>query len=383
MEQLRLAFRTFVDEEVIPREKDAEHDPKVLDDLRTEAKARGLWTPHLPRAWGGLGLGTMAMALVSQELGASPVAPLTVNASAPDEGNMHALLSLGTKAQQERWLRPLAEGRIRSCFAMTEKDAGADPTRIMTTAIQTGDAWRIHGEKWFITGAEGAAFAIVIAKTDHRAAPQEQYSLFLVDASDPGWRVVRSVPVMGTHAPGGHCEVRLDGARGELLGERGQGFAHAQSRLGGGRIAHAMRWLGVAQRALDLAATRALARETFGAALSERQSVQWMLAESAMDLHTSRLMVLHAAWKIDQKMEHRQEIAMVKVYVANAMHRVVDRAIQIHGALGYSTDLPLERFYRDARAARIYDGPDEVHMMTIAKTVLREAKKHGTTRGAV
>ncbi|HUR68839.1 MAG TPA: acyl-CoA dehydrogenase family protein [Candidatus Thermoplasmatota archaeon] len=384
LEAIRARVEAFVRDVVIPVETDAEHDPKTLEELRQKARAAGLWTPHLPRDWGGLGLGTMGMALVSKELGASRVAPLAVNASAPDEGNMHLLLAIGTHEQQQRWLRPLADGAIRSCFAMTEKDAGSDPTRIQTRAIEKDGAWEITGDKWFITGAEGAAFAIVVAMSDPNVAqPHERYSLFLVDAKDPGWRVLRQVPVLGTHAPGGHCEVALRGARAQLLGQRGKGFAHAQHRLAGGRIAHAMRWLGVAQRSLDLAAQRALSRETFGERLAERQAVQWMLAESAMDLHASRLMVLHAAWKIDRGLEHRQEIAMVKVFVANALHRVVDRAIQVHGALGYSDDLPLARFYADARAARIYDGPDEVHMMQIAKTVLREAAKRGTTRGAV
>lgn len=364
LETLQRRVREFVEREVIPHEHD--ESPRMIETLRAKARSAGLWTPHLPREWGGLGLNTVGMALVSQELGASPMAPLALNASAPDEGNMHTLLAFGTKTQQERYLRPLAEGRTRSCFAMTEKDAGSDPTRIQTKADANG---KITGQKWFTTGAEGAAFAIVLAR-----AP-EGPTLYLVDANDPGWKVTRNVPVMGTHAPGGHCEVQLDQAHGEVLGQPGKGFEHAQHRLGGGRIAHAMRWIGAAQRSLDLAAKRALEREAFGGPLSEKQAVQWMLAESAIDLHLSRLAVMNAAWKIDEKMEHRQEIAIVKVFVANALHRVVDRAIQIHGSLGYSEDTPLARFYVDARAARIYDGPDEVHMVTIAKGVLREARK--------
>lgn len=385
LDDLRRRVAAFVREEVLPAEPrgmlpSGEADWKVVEELRAAARARGLWTPHLPAQWGGLGLGAIGMAVVSQELGASPLAPLALNCSAPDEGNMHALLAFGTTEQQERWLRPLAEGRIRSCFAMTEPGAGSDPTRIAARARPDGDAWRVDGAKWFVTGARGAAFAIVVAVTEPDAPPHERASLLLVEAED--FEVVREIPVMGTHAPGGHCEMRFAGSRATLLGERGRGFAMAQHRLGGGRVAHAMRWIGAAQRALDLAAARAREREAFGGPLAEKQAVQWMLADSATELHLARLAVLHAAWKVERGLEHRQEIAIVKVYVANALQRIVDRAIQIHGALGYSADTPLERIFRDARAARIYDGPDEVHQMTIARGVLRESEKRGTTRAA-
>jgi acyl-CoA dehydrogenase len=380
LEALRQRVAAFVAREAIPAEAqmdlDREPDARVVEALRAKARAAGLWTPHLPREWGGLGLSTVGMALVSQELGASSLAPLALNCSAPDEGNMHTLLSFGTPAQQQRWLKPLAEGRIRSCFAMTEKAAGADPRGLRTTATRDGDAWRLRGEKWFITGARGAAFAITVARTG------EGFSLFLVDAQDPGWKLVRDVPVMGTHAPGGHGEVALDGARGELLGVEGHGLEHAQHRLGGGRIAHAMRWIGAAQRALDLASRRALEREAFGGPLAEKEAVQWMIADSATELHLARLVVMHAAWKIDQGLPHRQEIAMLKVHVANALQRIADRAIQIHGALGYSEDTPLARLWRDARAARIYDGPDEVHQMSIARGVLNATRERGSSRPA-
>jgi acyl-CoA dehydrogenase len=388
LEELRRRVAAFVREEVLPAEADLdEESPEdVLEPLRKRAREAGLWTPHLPPEWGGLGVGPLGMALVSQECGASVLASLALNAMAPDEGNMHLLLHAGTDAQKERYLRPLAGGEIRSCFAMSEQAAGSDPTMIRTSARPDGDGWVLDGEKWFISGANGAGFAIVVAVTDPDEGRSGRHSLFLVDADNPGWIVVREIPVMGTHVPGGHCEVRLESCRvpsDAMLGERGAGLALAQARLGPARLAHAMRWIGVAQRALDLAAGRALERESFGRSLSEHQAVQWMLADSAIQLYAARLMVLHAAWKIETGRDHRQEVSFVKVFVSEALGEIVDRAIQIHGALGYSGDLPLERFYRDARAARLYDGPSEVHRMVIARALLRASREEGTTREAL
>ncbi len=268
---------------------------------------------------------------------------------------------------------------------MTEKASGADAAGLQTRAEHRDGGWVLNGEKWFITGANGAAFAIVVAVTDPAAPPQQGMTLFMVETDNPGWQMIREVPVMGTHSPGGHCEIRLENCRvaeDAVLGKIGEGFALAQVRLGPARLAHAMRWIGMAQRALDLAAVRANTRETFGAPLAERQAVQWMLADSAIDLYACRLMVLHAAWLIETGQRYRQEVSMVKVEVAEALGRIVDRAIQIHGALGYSTDTPLERFYRDARAARIYDGPSEVHRMVIARNVLKAAQQSGSTKSA-
>jgi acyl-CoA dehydrogenase len=313
---------------------------------------------------------------VSQECGASGLASMGLNAMAPDEGNMHLLLHAGTPEQLEKYLRPLAEGSVRSCFAMTEQAAGADPTAIRTSAEKQGDEWVLNGEKWFITGAMGAAFAIVVARSETEGDPRGSYSLFLVDADNPGWNVLREVPVMGTHAPGGHCEVVIEDCRvpgDAMLGSPGEGYKLAQVRLGPARLAHCMRWIGVAQRALDLAAERSLTRETFGEPLAKRQTIQNWLADSAIELYASRLMVLHSAYLIEKGLEYRQEVSMSKVYISEALGRIVDRAIQIHGALGYSGDLPLERFYRDARAARIYDGPSEVHRMVIARNLLKAA----------
>jgi len=270
---------------------------------------------------------------------------------------------------------------------MTERDAASsDPTRLRTAAARDGAGWILSGEKWFITGANGAAFAIVVARTEGEGAdPRRRHTLFLVDADNPGWKVVREIPVMGTHTPGGHCEVRLDECRvgpDGVLGEPGRGFELSQVRLGPARLAHAMRWIGVAQRALDIAAERAASREAFGRPLVRHEAVAWMLADSAIELYASRLMILHAAWKIETGQDFRQEVAIGKVFVSEMLGRVVDRAIQVCGSLGYSGDLPLERFYRDARAARIYDGPSEVHRMVIARNLVKAMAADGTTKRA-
>ncbi|HEV3474023.1 MAG TPA: acyl-CoA dehydrogenase family protein [Actinomycetota bacterium] len=390
LDEIRRRVADFVRDEVLPVEEKAEDEnlEEVVEPLRKRAREAGLWTPHLPPEWGGLGLGPLGMALVSQECGVSYLASLALNAMAPDEGNMHLLLHAGDERQKERYLRPLAAAEVRSCFAMTERDvSGSDAAGLRTRAVRDGDDWVLDGEKWFISGAAGAAFAIVVAVSDPDAENRYlRHSMFLVDADNPGWKVVREIPVMGTEGPGGHCEVRLESCRvpGEaLLGEEGQGLALAQARLGPARLAHAMRWIGVAQRALDMAAARALQRESFGKRLAEHQAVQWWLADSAIQLYAARLMVLHAAYKIENGLDFRQEVAFVKVFVSEALGDIVDRALQLHGSLGYSGDTPLERFYRDARAARIYDGPSEVHRMVIARNLLKAAAAEGSTRGAL
>lgn len=390
LEEIRGRVAAFVRDQVLPVEPEVDESnfDRKLAELRTEARHAGLWNPHLPPEWDGLGLGPLGMALVSQELGVSGLASLALNCMAPDEGNMHLLLHAADDGQKERYLRPLADGRVRSCFAMTEKDvASSDPTQLRTMAERDGGGWVIDGEKWFITGANGAAFAIVVARTegDEVTDPRERYTLFLVDGDNPGWQVVREIPVMGSHTPGGHCEVRLSGCRigsDAVLGHPGTGFALSQARLGPARLSHAMRWIGVAQRALDIATERALAREAFGTQLVRHEGVAWMLADSAIELYAARLMVLHAAWKIETARDFRQEVAIVKVFVSEVLGSVVDRAVQICGSLGYSADLPLERFYRDARAARIYDGPSEVHRMVIARNVVKAMASDGTTKGA-
>jgi acyl-CoA dehydrogenase len=383
--------RAYVSEDVLPAEAEVV-DPDdllgswhIVERLRDRARDRGIYTPHLPEDWGGLGLGVLGMALISQECGVSLLASLGLNAMAPDEGNMHTLLIAGTPAQLSEYLGPLAEGRVRSCFAMTEPDvASSDPTNLQTTAIRVGADWVINGRKWCITGAEGAAFAIVVAKTGgDPAARHRNYSLILVPTDTPGWAVERDPAWIGSHAPGGHPIVSLNDVRvpvGNLLGREGEGFVIAQQRLAGGRLAHAMRWIGVSQRALDMTAERLLTRRAFGSELAAHQALQFMIADSAMDLYASRLMVLHTAWRIEQGLPHRQEVAFTKTFVSEAFGRIVDRAVQVHGAAGIAKDLPIAQWYSDARAARIYDGASEVHRMTIARGLLKLAREGASTK---
>jgi acyl-CoA dehydrogenase len=393
LEELLARVRAYIDEEARPAEQEIS-DPEdvlasweVVERLRDGARERGIFAPHMPEDWGGLGVGVLGMALISQELGAAPLAALGMNAMAPDEGNMHTLLLAGDDAQKERFLRPLAEGRTRSCFAMTEPDvASSDPTNLQTTAVRDGGDWVINGRKWCITGASGAAFSIVVAKTgSDEAKGHRNYSLIIVPTDTPGWEVERDPQWMGSHSPGGHPIIALNDVRvpaENLLGAEGEGFVIAQKRLAGGRLAHAMRWIGMAQRALDLSAARTLQRESFGKHLARHQMIQAFLADSAIDLYASRLMVLHAAWKVEQGLPHRQEVAMVKTFVSEAFGRVADRAVQIHGASGIAMDLPIARIYQDARAARIYDGASEVHRMTIARELLKLAMNNESTKQA-
>jgi acyl-CoA dehydrogenase len=385
--------RAYIEEEVFPAELEIADRTDILtswdvvDRLREKARERGIYTPHLPEEYGGLGIGVLGMALISQECGVSGLASLGLNAMAPDEGNMHTLLIAGTEEQKERFLRPLADGSIRSCFAMTEPGvASSDPTNLETTAVRDGDEWVLNGTKWCITGANGAGFAIVVAKTgSDEAAGHRNYSLILVPTDTPGWEVSRQVEWMGSHSPGGHPEITLTDVRvpaENLLGSEGEGFVIAQKRLAGGRLAHAMRWIGVSQRALDLTSQRLLSRKAFGKELARHQALQFMIADCAIDLYASRLMVLHTAWKVENGLPHRQEVAMVKTFVSEAFGRIVDRAVQIHGAAGIAMDLPISTMYQDARAARIYDGASEVHRMTIARELLKLAMAGESTRQA-
>jgi acyl-CoA dehydrogenase len=392
VEEVRLRVRKFMDAEVRPaeatlQERDADRNSYVrtILELRTKAKAQGLWNPHLPAEWDGMGLGPVAMAFVSAEAGRTGIGPFVINAQAPDEGNMHTLLHWATPEQKEKYLRPLAEGRSRSCFAMTEPEvAGSDPTLIQTKAVKDGDDWVINGHKWFISGAKGASFAILIACTDENAdPPQARNSAFLVDLPAPGWEVVRDIDTM--HGKGNHCEIRITDLRvpnDRMLGGRGEGHLLGQYRLGPARLAHCMRWIGNAEIALEMLMDRALTRYAHGSLLADKQAIQWMMAESAMELYTAKLMVLHAAYKIENQMPFRQEVSMAKHHVANTLWKIIDRAIQVHGALGYSTDTPLEAMMRNARSARLVDGADEVHMQTIARNMIAAYKEHGNTRSA-
>jgi acyl-CoA dehydrogenase len=369
--------RAFVEEEVLPAEAEidsiAELDRTwyVVERLRDCARERGLFAPQMPPEYGGLGLPVLGLALVAQECGVSSLASIALNIMAPDEGNMHVLLHAASEEQKERWLRPLAEGRIRSCFLMTEPDvASSDPLALQATAVRSGDEYVINGRKSFATGAIGAMFGIVVARTGDVELGSRAYSLIVVPADTPGW----TVPTVELK------DVRVPVAN--LLGDEGQGYRLAQVRLATGRLGHAMRWIGVSQKALDLAAERMLARSAFGARLADHQQMQVFLADSAIELYAARLMVLHAAWKIDHGMDYRQEISMLKTFISEAYGRIVDRALQVFGGAGMTHDYPLPQWYADARAARIYDVASEVHRMSIARKLLKLAPQGESTRAA-
>jgi alkylation response protein AidB-like acyl-CoA dehydrogenase len=351
----------------------------ALAAVRGEVKARGFWAPQLPRSLGGMGLGLLEFALVGEELGRSPLGHYAFNCQAPDAGNMELLREFGSEAQQERWLMPLTRGEIRSCFAMTEPDhPGSNPVWMGTRAVRDGDHYVIDGRKWFASGADGARFAIVMAVTDPDADPHRRASLLIVPADAPGFRRVRNIACMG-HAGddwASHAELAFESCRVPVdhrLGDEGAGFAMAQARLGPGRIHHAMRWIGVCRRAFELMCDRAATRQLApGDPLGSRQAVQEWIAEGRAAIEAARLLVLHAAWTIDTQGGDaaREAISLVKFHVAGVMQQVVDRAIQAHGALGISDDTVLSWFYRQERAARIYDGPDEVHKAVVARRIL-------------
>ena len=377
----RERVRAFMEEHVYPNEallarEDAEAET-LLKDLRARAKAAGLWAPFIGPEAGGSGLGFLPYAYLNELIGRSHFAPLVFGCQAPDAGNAEILHLFGTQEQRQRWLRPLVAGEIRSFFAMTEPEvSGADPTGLRTTAVLDGDQWVIDGHKWFSSGAEGAAFAIVMAVTEPEQPPHRRMSQIIVPADAPGLEIIRAVPVLGHRGSGWntHCEVRFEGVRvpaGNLLGERGDGFRIAQKRLGPGRIHHVMRWLGQMQRAFELLCRRSLEREAFGGPLADKQTVQNWIADSAAGIQACRLMTLDAAHKIDQGDEARVEISALKFYAAGVLHDVVDRAIQVHGALGLTDQTPLAVMYREARGARIYDGPDEVHRMVVSRRILQ------------
>lgn len=372
---LRDRVAAFVRDEVIPAESKP-FTPELVAGLRAKARRAGIFGPQLPREYGGLGLGTIAMCVLFEQAGRSFLGPVALHCSAPDEGNMELLAHQATEEQRERWLRPLVEGKIRSCFAMTEPapGAGSDPTMMTTRATRVDGGWEINGLKWFATGAEGAAFAVTIAVTDPDADRHHRATMFLVPTDTPGYRFVRNVPVMGEHGIGGHGEVEFNNVRvpdSAIVGKVGDGFRLALVRLGPARLTHCMRWMGIAQRAIDIATDYAKQREAFGKKLTEHQSIQWMIADSEIELHASRLMVMQAAWAHEQGSEIRHESSICKVFVAEAVNRIIDRAVQMCGALGVSGDTLLELFYREARAFRIYDGPSEVHRMVIARNVIK------------
>jgi alkylation response protein AidB-like acyl-CoA dehydrogenase len=377
--QPRSAYRSFIEEQILPVEEDLfREDDKadgLLRDLRARARAAGLWAPHLPPEAGGTGEGFLSYADLNEEIGRVAWAQYEFNCQAPDAGNGEILHLFGTDEQRERWLRPLVEGDARSFFSMTEPDvSGADPTALQTTATLDGQEWVISGRKWFSSGAEGASFGIVMAVTEPDAEPRRRMSQIIVPADAPGL-AIEPVPVLGHRGKGWttHCEVTYRDVRvprANLLGQRGAGFLIAQKRLGPGRIHHVMRWLGQMQRAFELLCTRALEREAFGGPLAEKQTVQNWIADSAAEIQACRLLTLDAARKIDAGEDARVEISLLKFYAADVLSRVIDRSVQVHGALGLTDRSPLSHMYATARGAHIYDGPDEVHRMVVSRRIL-------------
>ena len=384
--------RKFMDDIVRPAEKEIARYPdsrEVLVEqvihMRKAAQEWGLWLPHMPEEFGGMGLGHVAMASVSAEAGKTRFGPFALNAQAPDEGNMHTLLHWATPEQKEKYLRPLCKGVARSCFAMTEPDvAGSDPTLIQTKAVEKDDHWLVNGLKWFISGAGGAQFAILIARTEEDPEIRQACNTaFLVDIPSEGWDILRDIETMsGSH---NHAELRITNLKvpkENMLGGRGQGHRLGQARLGPARLAHCMRWIGQAEVALNLMIERSLNRYAHGSLLAEKQGIQWMIADSTMELYQCKLMVLHAAYKIDNGHDFKSEVSMAKHFVANALGRIVDRAIQVHGALGYSTDSPLSGMATQARWARFADGADEVHQWRIAERSIESYTKTGSVSSA-
>ncbi len=391
---IRQKVREFVHAECIPAEKrllEGEPYREVLAELRQKARSQGLWCPFIPKEWGGMGLGPLANALVQMELGESYLGALALNTQGPDDATMLTILAHGTEYQKEKFLKPLLNGEKRVCYSMTERAAGADATGMKTTAVRDGDHWILNGEKWFSSAASVADIAVVMAKTDPDAPRHQQFSTFIVELPNPGYRIIRDIPTMAIEGPlthilgGGHAEVKIENLvvpHENLLGGQGNGFNMGQHRLAYGRLRHGMHNVAMAQRALDMATARVCERETFGRLLADRQGVQWMLADCATELYIARLMLLHIAWKAEQGRDIRQENSIAKVFLANMVHRVVDTAIQLHGALGYSLDTPLARWYTSIRSQRLVDGPDEVHRWTTGRNVIRAYKEHGTTASA-
>ena len=395
LEAIRLEIRNFIGNEVKPVEEIIERDKldqtdrdqyvSLLVGMRKKAFAEGLWLPHMPKDWGGMGLGHVELAMVQAEAAKSYYGPWVLNCQAPDEGNMHTLLHWGTDEQLDKYLKPLCEGRVTSCFAMTEPEvAGSDPTLIQTSGYEDGDEWVITGHKWFISNAHRANFAILIVRTEENPdIPQAGNSAFIIDLPHEGWTEVREVETM--HGGTGHSEILIEEMRvnkNQMLGGRGQGHLLGQYRLGPARLAHCMRWIAQAETALDMMVDRSLNRFAHGSLLAEKQGIQWMIADSTMELYQAKLMVLHAAYKIDRKEAFKAEVSMAKHFVANMLGRIIDRSIQVHGALGYSTDTPLAHMYQHARWARFADGADEVHQMRIAQRTIAAWTDNGSTRTA-
>lgn len=381
-EKLRRRTREFVAAEILPLEADsANYDaheniaPDVLATVRARARSAGLWAPQMPVERGGMGLSIAARAVMYEEANRSIFGPVCFNCAAPDDGNMYLLEKVGTVEQKEKWLQPIIDGQVASAFAMTEPHpgGGSDPSMIRTRADKKGDRWVVSGHKWFITGAEAASHFILIARTSDDT--RRGLTAFLFHRDQPGWEIVRRIEIMGPEEHGGHCELRFDGLEiddADRLMEVGQGLKATQIRLGVARLTHCMRWLGLAKRCMEIAAEYTAEREGFGIRLADRESVQLMMGETAAAINIGRLLVMNAAWKLDQGDFARKEVSMAKIHVANTLHAAADRAIQLNGARGYSKDTVLEWIYRYARQARLVDGADEVHKMVLARFYAQE-----------
>ena len=383
IEEARRRARQFVEDEVLP----VENDPANYDDhenitlgalrpLRAKAKAEGLWAPQMPTKRGGMGLPTIGMAAVYEEMNRSIFGPVAINCAAPDDGNMFVLNRIGTEEQKTKWLQPIIDGDIHSSFVMTEPHpgSGSDPSMMLTKAEPIGNSkWRITGRKWYITGAESATHFILMARTSDDA--RKGLTAFMFHKDQPGWRIVRRIPIMGPEEHGGHCEIEFDGLEiddSDRLMEVGDGLKLTQIRLGTARLTHCMRWLGLAKRSMEIARDYVEKREGFGSKLIDRESIQIKLGEVAHEIEMGRLIVMKAAWKLDQGDFARQEVSMAKIHVADTLHKAVDTAIQLNGARGYSKDTVLEWIYRYARQARLVDGASEVHKMVLARFYRRD-----------
>ncbi len=381
IEEYRLRVRDFVEQQVFPLEPEQtnfdDHEnirEEVVARVRQRAKAEGLWALQMPQSRGGAELGVVGMAVCYEEAARSPFGPAMFNVAPPDDGNMMVLNKvLKTEALKDKWLQPIIDGAVRSAFAMSEPDGGcgSDPSLTYTTATKVGANWVIKGRKWFITGADGAQHFILIAKTG--ADTRRGLTAFLFHASQPGWRIVRRIPVMGPEEHGGHCELEFDGLvipdENRLL-EVGDGLKVTQIRLGTARLTHCMRWLGLARRCMEIAADHVENRISFGMTLAQHEGVQWMLGDVARDIHVGRLLTMHAAWKLDQGEHAKTEISMAKIQVADTLHKAADTALQLMGARGYSKDTLVDWVYRYARQARLVDGASEVHKMVLSQAYL-------------
>ena len=380
---LRASVRQFINTVVIPKEREfvGHFSLEQLENARTElqsaARAANLWCPQLPESLGGMGLPWVDAYPLFIEAGRSMLGPQALNIAAPDEGNMHLLHEVASAAQKERWLLPLASGKIRSCFSMTEPPpgAGSDPSMLQASAVRENGIWKLEAKKWFISGAAGAAVTLILAKTAEGA------TIFLIPMNHPKIHLKRIIPTLDHFSPGGHCELEFDSLElsdSDVLGEPGKGFDYAQIRLDPARLTHCMRWLGIAMRSLEYAEEYALDRSSFGKKLSEQQMVQQMIADSHIEIFACQTMIEQACRILDKRERVRHEASMTKVFVSEAVNKIIDRSLQIMGSTGISEDFPVSQFYKEARPFRIYDGANEVHRMSIARRAFRRAEARQT-----